>query len=75
MNSPRERYQSDPDFRTLVDTMTAMIHQAKFTPSEMRTAAVLASIIYEETHIRDSLLFPTSVVDWLNGVEKHDDRP
>lgn len=47
-NSVRERYNSDPTFHTLVDMMVAFIFDAKFTPSEMREAAILASIIYEQ---------------------------
>jgi hypothetical protein len=43
-----ERYQRDPEFNRLVDMMQAMIHQAQFSPSELREAAVLAATMYEE---------------------------
>ena len=48
MKTPRERYQNDNHFRVLVDLMVAHIDQCKYTPSEMREAAIMASIIYEE---------------------------
>ncbi len=48
MNTPRQRYKSDNNFATLVDMMVSHINQCNFTPSEMREAAILASIIYEE---------------------------
>ena len=52
MMSPKERYQNDPDFKYLVDTMEAMIHRAEFSPSELRMAALLASINYEMLNVR-----------------------
>ena len=48
MKTPRDRYQSDNQFKALVDIMTAYIRNCDFSPSEMREAAMLASIIYEE---------------------------
>lgn len=48
----RERYQKDPEFHQLVDMMQAMIHRAQFSPSEIREAALLACVIYEETQAR-----------------------
>lgn len=50
MKTPEERYMCDASFRQLVDTMEAMVRHARFTPSEMREAAMLASIHYELTH-------------------------
>lgn len=47
MISPEQRYLSDPHFKVLVDTMVAYIQEAKFTPSELREAAIFAAIIYE----------------------------
>lgn len=44
----RERYQHDVEFHHLVDMMRAMIAQSRFSPSEMREAAVLAACMYEE---------------------------
>jgi hypothetical protein len=47
----RERYNNDPHFRVLVDMMVGHIHEVNYTPSEMREAAMLASIIYEDIMI------------------------
>ena len=44
----RERYETDAHFRTLVDHLHAAILQAEFTPTEIRQAAMLAQIMYEE---------------------------
>jgi hypothetical protein len=52
MMTLRERYNNDVQFHQLVDTMTAYIQEAHFTPSEMREAAILASIKYEEMNLR-----------------------
>lgn len=47
-----ERYRNDATFRALVDMMRAAIERAEFTPSEIREAAMLAQILYEETNLR-----------------------
>jgi len=47
----RDKYQHDPHFKSLVDIMVSNIQAFHFTPSEMREAAMLASIIYEEHNI------------------------
>ena len=52
MESARDRYRNDMEYRALVDMMIAMIHRCEFTPSEMREAAVLASIEYDAVNIR-----------------------
>ncbi|WP_205191552.1 hypothetical protein [Burkholderia sp. LMG 13014] len=49
--TPRGRYRRDPQYRSLVTMLEAMIHQCKFTPSEIREAAVLASINYESMRV------------------------
>jgi hypothetical protein len=50
--SARERYHNDPFYKNVVDSLTHMISTAQLSPSEMREAAVLASINYEMMHIR-----------------------
>ena len=54
MLTVEERYQTDPMFHTLVDIMYNMIVQAKFTPSELRDAAMLAAIRYEMSRVRSN---------------------
>ena len=58
MMVPREKYQTDSQFHALVDMMVAYIHQCDFTPSELRQASILASIIYEESRIRRYAMIP-----------------
>ncbi len=66
--SPRERYCHDNSFHTLVDVMVNHMIDCHYTPSEMREAAILASIIYQEHYVRPQLL-PTEVLNWLDGKE------
>jgi len=53
MKTPREKYITDNQYKFLVDTMVNQIEQCNYTPSEMREAAILASIIYEETYYQN----------------------
>lgn len=48
----RERYEHDPMFRTIVDTLTACIERGQLTPTETREAAMLAQILYENRNPR-----------------------
>lgn len=47
-----DRYHDDPAFRQMVDTLRACMEHAEYTPSGIREAAMLAQILYEETHLR-----------------------
>jgi hypothetical protein len=58
MKSPREKYQNDPEYNNLVCMLESMIEQARFTPSELREACVLASLNYEMRHIRERQIDP-----------------
>jgi hypothetical protein len=42
-----ERYERDPAFRTLVDHMEVLLSNAQFTGTEIREAAMLATIRHE----------------------------
>jgi len=57
MKTMRDRYYSDQAFRALVNMMVAHIQDCHYTPSEMREAAIMACIIYEEHNMRD-MIFP-----------------
>lgn len=56
MKTPHDKYMNDSHFRYLVDMMVSHIMQAQFTPSEMREAALMASIKYESMNFRNSPL-------------------
>jgi len=58
MKSPKEKYINDPEYHHLVDTLEQLIEQARFTPSELREACILASINYEMRHVRDCHIDP-----------------
>ena len=47
MKTPNEKYENDHRYRQVVDHLTALIHQAEFTPSEIREACMLACIRHE----------------------------
>jgi hypothetical protein len=57
---------TDPSFHALVQIMVAHIEAGKFTPTEMREAALLAHIIYQENHVGLKTL-PFEISEWLSG--------
>ncbi len=54
--SVAERYRDDRAFRALVDQLLSVIHEAKYTPTEIREAAMFAQIMYEERTMRPIIL-------------------
>jgi hypothetical protein len=70
MLSPKEKYMNDPEYHHLVQTLEALIEQARFTPSELREACVLASINYEMRHIKETKIDPR-VMDALNVLDMY----
>jgi hypothetical protein len=52
MKTPKEKYMNDPEYHHLVQTLEGLIEGARFTPSELREACILASINYEMRHVR-----------------------
>lgn len=58
MKSPREKYMNDPEYHRLVDMLEQFVEYARFTPSELREASVLACINYEMRHVRDITIDP-----------------
>jgi len=69
MKTPKEKYMNDPEYYHLVRTLEGLIEQARFTPSEMREACVLACINYEMRHIRDQRIHP-EVIDAFRTLDK-----
>lgn len=56
MKSATERYQTDAAFRQLVDLLYSQIDNAQYSPTEIREAAMLAHILYEERRVRPMML-------------------
>ena len=73
MKTPRERYYSDPYFHNLVDMMVHAIMDAKFTPSEMRDAAVYASILYEMEHIKQWSMPMDTIAETIKWMDKNNE--
>ena len=61
--TPRERYMRDPSFKVLVDMLCQSIHQAQYTPTELREAVILASIMYHEKQPPQPVLFEIKTGD------------
>ena len=49
---------NDPEYNHLVNVLESLIESARFTPSEMRKACILASINYEMRNIREKNIDP-----------------
>lgn len=58
LKSPRDRFMNDPEYHHLVCTLENLIESARFTPSELREACILASINYEMRHVRSAMIDP-----------------
>ena len=58
MKTPKEKYMNDPEYNYLVGTLEQLIEQARFTPSELREACILACINYEMRHVREHNIDP-----------------
>jgi hypothetical protein len=64
INSLKSRYERDPVFQNLVDLFRSLLEKQdpiEFTPTEVREAATLATMMYEFTHIRPIVMNP---LDW-----------
>ena len=68
--TPEKRYSRDVHFRSLVDNLYMAIHQAKYTPTELREAVILAAIMYDQHHPRPSIFW-----DEDNEMPKHMEKP
>jgi hypothetical protein len=51
-----ERYQTDPEFRALVDVLASQIYAARYTPTEIREASILAATLVESRTIRPMII-------------------
>lgn len=66
----RERYMRDAVFHTVVDSMRALLYNARLTPSEIREAAMLACIIEEERRPAAPLTTSDEEMDILRNMFK-----
>lgn len=64
--TPRERYHNDVYFHALVSMMMAHIESGQYTPTEIREAALLAYIIYNEERV-GIVTLPFELKAWLDG--------
>jgi len=49
LDQARRDYRNDPTFHRVVDTMVVWIRDAQVSPAEVRSAAMLACMMVEET--------------------------
>lgn len=81
MMTPEERYTADPEYRMCVDVFMGMIAQARFTPSELRQAAIYASIRHAQMRLEvDQIIIDKEasthlqhLESWLRGENGNDD--
>ena len=75
MMTPEEKYNNDAMYRSLVQSLEALLHQANFCPSEIREAAMLACVHHEMRQTRSVFVeMPSNVIeamdrlnDWRKG--------
>lgn len=61
--TPAKRYQTDPEYHLLVDSLEDQIHRARFTPTELQEACILACINYEHHRLRPYRIDDACVVE------------
>lgn len=61
MKTPAEKYMNDPEYNALVNMLEQFIERARFTPSEMREACVMACINYEMRRVREFTIDPMTM--------------
>jgi hypothetical protein len=66
--SASRRYQSDPAFRIIVDSIEYMLRDGTFTPSELREAVILAATHFELHNTRIFEITDAGIVDRLNEI-------
>ena len=71
MDSIRSRYQNDPEFNRLVRMLEGAIEAGQLTGSEVREAAMLACINYENRTLMPRIVIPDDVNKAIEVIEKY----
>ncbi len=71
MHTSIDRYQHDPVFRALVDSLTFQIGQGNYTPTEVREAAMLAQINFENSYLKKIYISDVESIRNLNKEVKN----
>jgi len=69
LKTPEQKYNNDVSYRRLVETIESLIHEARFTPSEVRECATLACIHYEQRKTQGFIIVPENVNESLKIIE------
>lgn len=74
-----DRYNSDPSYKRMVDILEYEIHNHRFTPSELREAAILACVNYENKRVHHHMIDITPelharLIEMNNMVNNRDPR-
>ena len=68
MMTPRKRYINDPVFHAIVDSMAAYIDSGYSTPSDLRDAAIVVSLLCQEKQ-GANIFGHEEVINFLDGKE------
>ena len=66
MKTPEEKYNNDPMYHNAVEHMESFIHNATFTPSELREIVMLACIHYEMKQTKLPHVYPLGLIEALD---------
>lgn len=69
MKTPQEKFNSDPEYRSLVSMLESFIHSCRFTPSEVREAATYACIRYELNNISHHIIYSDVLHQTCDAIE------
>jgi hypothetical protein len=67
------RYNHDPAFKNLVDSLEYQLHCASWTPSELREAVLLALTNFEMRRARHLEFRDGQIIDKLNDLRRQID--
>lgn len=68
MMTPEQKYNNDPLYHNACEMMESLIHDGRFSPSEMREIAVLACIHYELRRTCPRIIYPETILEALDEI-------